>query len=82
MLFQVGQQTDLAHHLDKARHEDLTAVFALEIMVGFKDEDLDALVGQQERKNHPRWPGPGNADIDSIDLLRHVPRRSAAAFVF
>lgn len=48
ILLKAGQQTRLAHHLDEARHEDLAAVFALKIVVGFQDKDLDALVGQQE----------------------------------
>jgi|SRR3989338_3161347 len=82
ILLKVGQQPDLAHHLDKTRHEDLTAVFALEIVVGFQDQDLDALVGQQERKNHPRRPGPDDADINSVNLLRHIPQRLTAALVF
>ena len=82
ILLKAGQQPDLAHHLDKARHEDLAAIFAREIVVGFKDEDLDALVGQQKRKDHPRRPGADDADIYSVDLLRHIPRRLTAAFVF
>ena len=69
IFLKVGQQPDLARHLDEPRHEDLTAVFALKVVVGFKDEDLDALVGQQKPEDHPCRPGADNADINPVNLL-------------
>ena len=72
ILLKAGQQPDLAHHLDKARHEDLAAVFTLEIVLGFKNEDLDALVGQQKPQDHPRRPGADDADIHPVDFFRHI----------
>ena len=71
ILLKAGQQPRLAHHLNKARHENLATAFTLEVVVGFKNEDFDTLVGQQKRKNHPRRPGADNTDIYPVNFFRH-----------
>ena len=54
-------------------------------LVIFLEKEMTKMTGGKCNASdhfYPRRPGPDDADIDSVNLLRHIPRRLTAALVF